>query len=130
MFLISILWAAAYGPTIPLLWAMIADAADYSEWKTGRRATGFVYAGIVFALKAALGLGGAVGGWLLSGYGYVANVPQTPHALLGIQLSASLYSALPLLLGVICLIAYPIGKELNLRIGDELAERRKGYAAA
>ena len=27
-------------------------------------------------------------------------------------------------LGIVCLIVYPIGKKLNLRIQDELAERR------
>ena len=52
MFALSILWAIGWGPTVPLLWVMIADVADYSEWRTFRRATGFVYAGIIFALKA------------------------------------------------------------------------------
>jgi glycoside/pentoside/hexuronide:cation symporter, GPH family len=41
MFWLSILWAVGWGPTIPLLWVMIADVADHSEWLTGRRATGF-----------------------------------------------------------------------------------------
>ena len=56
----------AYGFTIPLLWAMMADVADFSEWKNRRRATAIVFSGIVFALKAGLGFGGAIGGWLLS----------------------------------------------------------------
>jgi glycoside/pentoside/hexuronide:cation symporter, GPH family len=30
-------------PTAPLVWAMYADTADYSEWKSGRRATGLVF---------------------------------------------------------------------------------------
>jgi Na+/melibiose symporter-like transporter len=130
VFLLGALWGLFYGPTVPLLWAMIADVPDYSEWKTGRRATGFAYAGIVFALKAGLGIGGALGGWLLAGYGYVANAAQTEHALRGIRLSASVFSALPFLLGVICLFAYPITRELNQRIQTELDERRKKYAAA
>ena len=66
-----------YGFTIPLLWAMMADVADYSEWKTGRRATGIVFSAIVFALKAGLGFGGAITGYVLSLYGYVPNVAQT-----------------------------------------------------
>ena len=52
----------AYGFTIPLLWAMMADVADYSEWKNRRRATGVVFSAIVFGLKAGLGFGGAIGG--------------------------------------------------------------------
>lgn len=130
MYLVGILWPLCYGPTVPLLWVMIADVADYSEWKTSRRATGFVYAGILFALKAGLGVGGALGGWLLAGYGYVPKVAQTEHALLGIRLCASIYAAIPFGLGVICLIVYPIGKALNRQLQEELTARRKTFAPA
>ena len=130
VFLLNILWGVFYGPTVPLLWAMIADVPDYAEWKTSRRATGFCFAGIVFALKAGLGLGGALGGWLLSAYGYIPNVAQSVDALLGIRLTATIFSALPFAFGVICLFAYPITKELSLRIRDELAARRQAYDGA
>jgi len=126
----GLLWALGWGPTVPLLWVMIADVADFSEWKNNRRATGFMYAGILFALKAGLGLGGALSGWLLDRYGYVANVAQSANATLGIRLCSSLYSAIPFVLGVICLCIYPIGKALNLRLQAELAERRKQFATA
>lgn len=130
MFAFSLLWPLAYGPTIPLLWAMIADTADFSEWKTGRRATGFVYAGIVFALKAGLGLGGYICGKVLSEYGYQPNAAQTADGLTGIRLCVSLFSALPFLIGVLCLIAYPISHDLNQQIGRELADRRRGREPA
>jgi glycoside/pentoside/hexuronide:cation symporter, GPH family len=129
LFWLGILWAAGWGPTVPLLWVMIADAADYSEWRTFRRATGFMYAGILFALKAGLSLGGALSAWVIDVYGYVPNVPQTPHALLGIRLGASIYPGIALGLVLVCLAIYPIGKALNLRIQEELAARRKAYAA-
>lgn len=130
LFWLSILWAIGWGPTVPLLWVMIADVADYSEWKTSRRATGFMFAGIIFALKAGLSLGGALSAWIIDAYGYVPNVAQTEFALLGIRLSASLYPALALALGVVCLIIYPIGKQLNLRIQQDLAERRLQYESS
>jgi glycoside/pentoside/hexuronide:cation symporter, GPH family len=129
VFLVAILWGLAYGPTVPLLWAMIADVPDFLEWKTGRRATGFAYAGVVFALKAGLGVGGALIGWLLAGYGYVPNVAQTEHALNGIRLSASVYSAIPCIIGIVALLMYPITKDLSLRIRDGLAERRQKSSA-
>ncbi|MFN3410041.1 MAG: MFS transporter [Limisphaerales bacterium] len=129
MFLFTVIASLSYGPTIPLLWAMIADTADYSEWKNGRRATGFVYAGIVFALKAGLGLGGAFTGWVLALYGYEAATARNPEVLQGIRLMVSIYSAIPFALGVICMWFYPITKSLNLRIGAELAERRLKYSS-
>jgi Na+/melibiose symporter-like transporter len=126
-FVLNILKSLAYGPTIPLLWAMMADVADYSEWQTRRRATGFVFAGIVFALKAGLGFGGAICGWLLATYGYVPNAVQTDHALFGIRMTASIFPAITFFVGVAALLFYGISKELNLRIQDELAERRKQF---
>ncbi len=128
MFAVEILRNFAYGFTIPLLWAMMADVADYGEWRTGRRATAIVFSAIVFGLKAGLGIGGAIGGWLLSSYGYVPNAAQTPEALRGIQLTASLYPSIPFAIGVLCLFLYKIDKKLNVQITDELTERRKKYA--
>ena len=64
-FILEYVRALSYAPTIPLLWAMFADVVDYAEWKTGRRATGVIYATIIFALKVGLSLGGAIAGQLL-----------------------------------------------------------------
>jgi len=116
-----------YGFTIPLLWAMMADVADYSEWKNGRRATAIVFSGIVFALKAGLGFGGAIGGWLLSSYGYVPNAVQSEHALQGIRYTVSIFPAATFLIGVGCLFFYPITKQLEIQITDDLFARRKAY---
>ncbi|HEX4039822.1 MAG TPA: MFS transporter [Acidobacteriaceae bacterium] len=117
-----------YGTSGPLIWAMMGDVADYGEWKTGRRATGTVTAAVVFALWVGLALGGALAGWLFSFYGYVSNAAQTPHALLGIRLTASIYSGLFFFAAAICLFFYPISRQINKTISDELAGRRKLYA--
>jgi glycoside/pentoside/hexuronide:cation symporter, GPH family len=128
-FLLEFLRAISFAPTIPLLWAMFADVADYAEWKTGRRTTGVVYATIIFALKVGLSLGAFFAGQLLDAYGYVKNVPQTPRALLGIRLTMSIYPAIFFVIVVICFFYYKIGKTLNLQIQDELAERRKQFVS-
>lgn len=126
MFILNFLKSLAYAPTVPLLWAMIADVADYSEYKNYRRATGFVFAGVVFALKAGLGIGGAILGFLLSGFGYVSGigVEQSDTAITGIVLSSSLIPALTFGIGVAALFFYPITKEYNEQMQAELAERR------
>ena len=49
-----------YGITIPLLWAMIADVADYSEWKNHRRATAIIFSAMLCGLKIGLSMGGAL----------------------------------------------------------------------
>jgi Na+/melibiose symporter-like transporter len=124
-FILNILKSLSYGPTIPLLWAMMGDVADYSEWKTHRRATGFIFAGIVFALKAGLGFGGAICGWILSVFGYVKDVAPDATVLLGIRLTSSIFPAITFFIGLIALFTYEITKKLNFQIQDELAARRK-----
>jgi GPH family glycoside/pentoside/hexuronide:cation symporter len=126
--ILEYLRALTYAPTIPLLWAMFADVVDYAEWKTGRRTTGVIYATILFGLKAGLSLGGAIAGWLLSGYGYQANAAQTPEALKGIRMTISVYPAIFFFIVLACLFCYKITKKMNIQIQDELAERRKQFA--
>lgn len=130
MFAAEILRQFVYGLTIPLLWAMMADVADYSEWKTGRRATGIVFSAVVFGLKAGLGFGGAIAGYLLSLYGYVPNVAQTERALEGIRLTMSIFPALAFALCAVCLMFYRITRETEVRMTAELEERRRGYRPA
>lgn len=119
----------SFGLSGPILWAMMGDVADYGEWKTGRRASGTVTAAVVFALWAGLALGGAVAGWLFSLNGFISEAStQTAHAQQGILLTGSLYAGMAFLAAAICLFFYPITREVNRKIADELAERRKGFA--
>jgi GPH family glycoside/pentoside/hexuronide:cation symporter len=130
MFAAEILRQFVYGFTIPLLWAMMADVADYSEWKNHRRATAIVFAAIVFALKAGLGFGGAITGYVLAWFGYVPNAAQTAGALDGIRYTMSAFPAVTFAVCAACLCLYTIDKASEIRITDELAERRKGFRAA
>ena len=127
---LEILRQFAFGCSGPLLWSMMGDVADYGEWKTGRRATGTVTSAVVFALWIGLALGGAIAGWLLSFYGYQPNAVQTDHALLGIQLTAAVWSGAAFLAAAVCLLFYGINMKLNMTISNELAERRKGFGSA
>lgn len=127
MFAAEILRQFVYGFTIPLLWAMMADVADYSEWKNNRRATGIVFAAIVFGLKAGLGFGGAIAGYILSLYGYIPNAAQSADALTGIRLTMSVFPAITFGICAVILFFYKINKQTEIQITDELAERRKAF---
>ena len=122
---LTVLGAAVYAPTIPLLWAMFADVADYSEWKNRRRATGVIFATIGFALKAGLSLGSASFLWLMSHWGYVANGVQPIEALHGIRVGSSLIVAGLFALCTLLLWLFPIDETLVRRVSEELAERRR-----
>ncbi len=125
VFLLTVLTSMCYGPTIPLLWAMIADTADWGEWKSHRRSTGFVFAGMVFALKAGLGVGGALAGWLLAAYGYSPETATQPEVLRGIRLLVGLWSGGFFSVGVVFMLFYPITKRMEQRMAEELESRRR-----
>jgi GPH family glycoside/pentoside/hexuronide:cation symporter len=127
MFVCQILISLSYAPTIPMLWAMMADCADYSEWKTGRRATGMTFSAATFGLKFGLALGGFISGWLLTLFGYVAGAEQTVTTLGGIRMMISIFPAIPFFIGVVVLFFYKINKGMELQMQDELIERRKQY---
>jgi Na+/melibiose symporter-like transporter len=125
MVMLTIAGAVAYGPTIPLLWSMFADVADYSEWRNGRRATGIIFATIGFALKAGLSVGAFLLLLMLDSYGYEANQAQSAKALEGIRLCSSLYPAVLFALCAGLLGAYKINQQLMLQIAFDLADRRR-----
>ncbi|HMO83575.1 MAG TPA: MFS transporter [Lacipirellulaceae bacterium] len=124
MVALTVLGGIAYGPTIPVLWSIFADVADFSEWKTGRSATSIVFATICFALKAGLGVGSFLVLQLLDWHGYVAGQPQSAEALHGIRLTASLYPTALFLACTALLAAYPISKRMTLEIAADLERRR------
>jgi glycoside/pentoside/hexuronide:cation symporter, GPH family len=122
----QILHGFFYGITIPILWAMIADVADYSEWKTNRRATAIIFSAMIFGLKVGLSIGGALVGALLAHYNYDANLAsQAPSTINGIKLMVSVYPSLFFIAGAGLLFFYEINKDKESQIERELAERRK-----
>jgi GPH family glycoside/pentoside/hexuronide:cation symporter len=125
VFITQILHGFFYGVTIPLLWAMIADVADYSEWKNNRRATAIIFSAMIFGLKVGLSVGGALGAGLLAKYGYIAEAShQTDSTVSGIKMSVSVYPCMLFVLGVILLAGYRITKKMELTIENDLKARR------
>ena len=122
----QILHGFFYGITIPLLWAMIADVADYSEWKNNRRATAIIFSAMMVGLKLGLSIGGALVAQILGNYGYEPNSvgEQTESAIFGTKMLVSVYPSIPFLIAAGLLFFYVIDKDLEDRIESELSKRR------
>jgi GPH family glycoside/pentoside/hexuronide:cation symporter len=124
IYIFNILAKFTYAPAVPLLWTMLADAADYSEWKYGRRSTGLVFSAATFAQKAGWGIGGAVTGWLLALFQFAPNIEQLPVAITGIKLLISVIPGLLYMSGAILLYFYIIDHKTCLIMQQELEERK------
>jgi Na+/melibiose symporter-like transporter len=126
MFVSQILHGFFYGITIPLLWAMIADVADYSEWKNNRRATAIIFSAMMVGLKGGLSIGSALLTAILDMYHYIPNSTeaQTASAVQSTKLLVSVFPAIPFLLGAGLLFFYEINKQKEVQIESELKQRR------
>ena len=131
MVALTILIAICYAPTIPLIWAIYADVADYSEWKTGRRFTGIVFATIGFALKTGLALGSSSFLWFMAGFfNYNTKLPDAPQAVQGFRVCSGIVVGLLFAVCAVLLIIYKLNKRLTIQMAGELAERRKQFKYA
>jgi GPH family glycoside/pentoside/hexuronide:cation symporter len=104
---------------------MIADSADYSEWKTGRRATGLYFSAATFAQKAGWGIGAAIAGYLLTAFNYVPNAVQTERALTGIKLLVSVIPGILYMSCALFMFFYSIDSKTTDQMKVDLEARRE-----
>ena len=120
-------------------WAMMGDAIDYNEWKTGKREEGVVYSLHSFFRKLAQGVGPAVALTIMQGMGYVNNAnPDAAGKFTEIDVTLfswdfavelrSLVAILFLVAGVMLFIGlglvYNLDKKTMAKMNEELEARR------
>lgn len=129
IFTSQILHGIFYGISTPLLWAMIADVADYSEWKNNRRATAIIFSAMMVGLKVGLSIGSALVAWIIGSFGYISSegaqmVVQPESVAHGAKLLVSIFPSIPFFLACALLFMYEIDKKMEVEIETDLNERR------
>ena len=110
-----------------LIWALVSDCLDYSEWKTGFRSDGSMYSLYTFSRKigSTIASYGIAMGLKMVGYVSGSNVVQTEEAVKGIYY---LCNAIPVICFALCLIGigliYNLDKKKTDLMYKEMAERR------
>lgn len=118
-------FGAAVFPT--LFFAMLGDAADYSEYKNGRRATGLIYSAGSFATKFGGGIAGAIIGMVLAWFHYDGqNIASIPAAVPGIIMLMSWIPTIITVMAAAIMLYYPLNQKKMDEITIELNNRRKG----
>ncbi len=116
-------FAAAIFPT--LFFVMLGDAADYSEFKNGRRATGLIYSAGSFATKFGGGIAGAIIGLVLGAFHYNGqDAAAIDGAIPGIIMLMSWIPAIITIVAAVLMLLYPLNQKKLDEITSELNSRR------
>ncbi|AGF56006.1 GPH family glycoside/pentoside/hexuronide:cation symporter [Clostridium saccharoperbutylacetonicum] len=101
-------------------WALIPETIDYGQYKTGKRASGVIYALVGFFFKFGMAIGGIVPGLILANFGYVANQAQTATALHGILLTMTVIPVIFVIIELAAIFFYNLDEKEHKRVLSEL----------
>jgi len=125
IFIFQTIGSMTGGPISTLLWVMYADTADYSEWKTGRRATGLVFSASIMSNKTGWVIGSLIAGLILSWTGFMPNAAQNIDVQNGLK---SMMSIIPVVAGLIALgiliFFYKLDENIMKQVKSDLEQRR------
>jgi glycoside/pentoside/hexuronide:cation symporter, GPH family len=130
MFVYQILINFFIGPPNSMIWSMYADAADYSELKTGRRATGLIFSASGMSQKLGWTIASSLGLYLLGYYSFQANTEQTAETLNGINLLVTMIPALCCLVAAGLMCFYPLSEKKLREVEEGLRQNREKQALA
>ncbi|WP_202845275.1 glycoside-pentoside-hexuronide (GPH):cation symporter [Luteimonas saliphila] len=128
LFVINTAIGLLLGPKSPLAFSMYADCADYTEWKTGRRATAMTFAAATFSQKLGGALATAAIAWMLAALGYVANEAQSDASQQGIALLLTVIPGIVALLAAGVMHFYPLDDAALAGVQRDLQARRDQIA--
>ncbi len=134
----QLIMALGLGIYSTVSWAMMGDAIDYNEWKTGKREEGTVYSLHSFFRKLAQGVGPALALTIMQGMGYVNNAinEETGAAFIDVNklgwsfavelrsLVAILYLVAGVMLFVGLGVVYNLDKKTLDKMNTELTARK------
>ncbi len=109
-------------------WALMADAIDYNEWKTGNREEGTVYSLHSFFRKLAQGVGPSIVLLLMGALGYISDLGTggqsavTAYNMCWLVAGLYLFSAILMFVGLA--FVYNLDKKTMAKMNADLAERR------
>ncbi len=124
MYALQIALGLVLGPKSPLNFSMLADAADFNEWRNGRRATAMTFAASSFAQKLGTAVAVGVIGTLFTTLGYVPNAAQSAESQAGIVWLMSVIPAAFTGLAAVLMMFYTLDNPTMARIQRDLAARQ------
>ncbi|MBE6955141.1 MAG: MFS transporter [Ruminococcaceae bacterium] len=109
-------------------WALMADAIDYNEWKTGKREEGTVYSLHSFFRKLAQGVGPSVVLLIMGALGYISDLgtggqsAATSYNMCWLVAGLYLFSAVLQFIGIAAI--YNLDKKTMAKMNSDLEARK------
>lgn len=107
-------------------WMMIPDVVEVDEFKTGHRREGLYFGITTFVGKAASAVALWINGIVLEWVGYVANVPQTDSALMGIRLIYAEGTTFFLVIGMVLAYMLPMTRKKHQALREAIRLKKEG----
>ena len=120
---LAVLAGIGFGAQWIFPWAMVADVVDFDRVKTGEFRSGMYFGvwGLATKISEALAIAGV--GWVLTGFGYQANMAQSVQSLFGIRLFFGPIPGVVIMITLPLLIWYPITRKKHAEIRQALELR-------
>jgi GPH family glycoside/pentoside/hexuronide:cation symporter len=113
---------------IMLVWALVTDCIDYTEYNTGKHYEGTLYSLYSFVRKVGMGIGAAFGSYALGWVGFVSGAKsQTQEVAEGVL---KMYTALPIAAFILILIGVGLIFHLNTKRTNEMYKALKERRAS
>ena len=128
LIILQVLISIATGVTLPLLWSMFADIADYSEYRNASASTGLIFSSSSMSQKFGGAFGSALILWVLAAFGYDTSdaAVQSQSAITGLKAMMSWIPSIGAFAAALVVIFYPLTTSRMAEISSALAERRSG----
>ena len=128
-----VLFGLGMGVYTCVSWALMADAIDYNEWKTGKREEGTVYSLHSFFRKLAQGVGPSIVLLIMGALGYISELgtagqsAEVSYNMCWLVAGLYMFSAIIQFIGLG--LVYNLDKKTMEKMNNELAQRRDANAA-
>ena len=122
IFVIAIIVGFGFSAQYIFPWSMLADVIEVDQKITGEHRAGIYHGVWAFLTKFTNALGVGVIGWVLTGFGYVADQAQSSHVLTGIRLLFSIIGSIVMIASLPLLAWFPITKKSHNELVDSIKD--------
>jgi GPH family glycoside/pentoside/hexuronide:cation symporter len=120
IYITTAIMGVCMGMATTMIYGMVPDTTEYTQYHYGMRASGFISAIVNFFLKVGMAIGVAGAGVIMDSMGYVAGAAQPSEVLNGINMIFTIVPGVLAIITAVMLKFYPIDHQTYEDILEKL----------